>query len=286
MGVTILPNPALLNDLFLAGPWLNNAALPLVFSNFLIGNVNPIWPEVDGTTAGRPIWEHSQGGTGITQVGGRHRGVLCMQGSTTVVALINEMGGISVMPITDVTDLAAGYRMPSWRRVAWFQVNLAMDSGTLDRNTGLIFGAHGGAMSTPQWPIAPAAVFGGGQGVVGDGAGNWNWESYGPSPNPAPVLESVSLSSVIADPTDWHTFDFVYISGAGGRQASFELHIDSQVFLTRNWVSGTTLYELAANQNRFVPIWQVGTTSNDVMYFGDWSFRMGRFLPDGRELQF
>lgn len=281
----ILPNPTQVLDWYIAGPWLNNAGVTATFSDYLIGNLVRFSQENQAVTTPRRVWYHSQGGTGIIQVGGRYRGVLCMQGSTTVIALINGMGGLTIDPITDITDLAAGFRNPAWRRVQWLTVNLAMDSGTLDRNTGLMFSASGGAQSTPLWPIAPATLWGGGFGVVGDGAGNWNWEIYGPAPNPAPVIESVSLAPAISDASDWHTFDFVFISGAGGREASFELHIDSEVFLTRNWVAAPLMHTLAAAANRFFPIWQVGTTSGDVMYFGDWEFKMGRFLPDGRELQ-
>ena len=285
MGVTILPNPALIHDWYIAGPWLNNAGVGVTFSGYLIGNLVRFSQENQSTTTPRRVWYFSQGGTGIIQVGGRYRGVLCMQGSTNVVALINGMGGLSFNPLIDITDVGAGYRTTSWRRVQWFTVNLAMDVGTLNRNTGLLWAQTGGGQSTPLWPIAPAVNWFSGFGIVGDGAGNWNFESFG-NGVPAAVLESVSLAPAIADASDWHTFDFVFISGAGGREASFELHIDSQVFLTRNWVDAIALPPYLFNGNRFFPVWQVGTTSLDVMYFGDWEFKMGRFLPDGRELQF
>lgn len=293
MGVTVLPNPALLFDFYAAGPWLRNDGVSTTFSDYLISNLTQFVPETRVSATPRPIWEHSQGGTGVTSVAGLYRGVLSMQGSSTDVSLINGMGGVDFLPITDISNLAAGYRQPSWRRVQWLTMNLAMDFGTLDRNSGVLLVSGSGPQSGPIWPVAAATIWTGGWGIVGDGAGNWNWESFGHNAGftvPGPLTESVSLAPAISDAADWHTFDFVCISGAGGREASFELHIDSEVFLTRNWVDAPVLDTLPVAPpdlslaRRWFPVWQVSGPNNEKIYFGDWEFRMGRFLPDGREL--
>ena len=286
MGVTILPVPPLLWEYYGSGPFLNDAGFVFSVGSFKVGNMYPAYtPLQEAQSVPRPIWTFSQGGTGVTSVIEFFRGVVCWKISTTNVTAINTMGGVAFIPQTDITDLSPTYRMPSWQRVNWLTLNLSMDAGLLDRSSGFLLMRADSQQSVPIWQTGPALFNNGGFGIFGNGAGNWAFESFdNTSPPPAIVLESVDLAPFIADPTDWHTFDFVTISGAGGREAVFQLFIDDVLRIERNWVTAPTLFPLAPDTYRWKPVWQVGTTSDDAIRLAQWEHRMGRFTPDGREL--
>lgn len=285
MGVSILPFHPRVFDYYLAGPFIQNTTGLNNFSAALAEFLTPGYsPPAFNSSLPRQVWTFGQGGTGVSASRLVHRGVIALRKSTTNVATIDGAGGIQIIPRTDRTGLVPGFVNPSFMRVNWFSVNMAMEVGTLDRNSGLIMVQNGTNQAVPFWPVAPAIVASGGIGIVGDGAGNWNWESYAVSAVPWTVLESVSLAPAIADPEDFHTFDFVFISATGTRPAAFQLWIDGALFLERNWETGTVLAQLGATLYRWSPIWQVGTTSDDALFMADWVYRMGRYLPDGREL--
>lgn len=289
MPIAILGQPAPLYDMIVSGPFPIRTALWSSAAQFMQGvSAGPWLPRDDGNASPRDIWVYNQGGAGVTQNQIFYRGISCRQTRTTIVAAIDSMSGLSFMPVTDISGLVPSYSNPSWRRVNWLRFNLAMEAaGALDRNTGLLLTAQAGQQTTPIWPIAPAVNFFGGFGITGDGAGNWNFDSFGTGV-PAPVRESVSLAAAIPDPDDWNTFDFVLISGAGQRAASFELHINGALFLTRGFGASPLLFPLGPSLGvdlfRYSPVMQIGTTTNDFLYAGDWEFRAGRFLPSGREL--
>ena len=286
MSVALLPNPPTLFDYYVSGGFINNAGFVFSVGSTQSGIMYTAYTPLDVVSATpRPVWTFGQGGTGVTSVMEFFRGVLCWRKSTTSVAAIDGMGGIAFIPQTDITDLDPSFRMPSWQRVNWLTMNLSMDAGTLDRNSGIILTRNDSVQGVALWPIAPALLNNGGFGIVGNGAGNWAWESYdNTSPPPATVLESVDLASFISDPADWHTFDFVIISGAGSREAVFQLLIDGVLRIERNWVTGTTLFPLTPDTYRWQPIWQVATTTDDAIRLANWEYKMGRFTPDGREL--
>lgn len=285
MSVTILGNPAVLWDFYMSGGYYENAALATDYIGALNQYVVPAYSPGRATlSTPRQAWTHSQGGSGVLTTREPLNGVMCWKKLTTVVASIDGGGGMGLMPRIDRSGMAPGFRNPSWQRVHWFSFSMAMDVGTLDRNSGMLLVLTGGAQTAAIWPIAPAIAFFSGFGITGDAAGNWNWESFGEAPNPAPVLESVSLASAIADPSDFNTFDFVMISASSARPAVFELWINGVLFLQRNWETGTVLPPYIATSGRWVPVWQVATTSGEALFMSDWEFRMGRFLPDGREL--
>lgn len=286
MGVTILPNPALLWDYYVSGPFLNNAGFIFSVGSTTSGIMYPAYtPDGVGQPVPRPVWTFGQGGTGVTSIIEFFRGVLCWNKSTTNVTAIDGMGGIAFIPQIVTVDLDPTYRMPSWQRVNWLTMNLSMDAGVLDRNSGIILTRNDSIQTGALWPSGAALFNNGGFGIVGNGAGNWAFESFdNTSPPPATVLESVDLAPFIADPTDFHTFDFVIISGSGNRAAVFQLFIDDELRIERNWVSGITLFPMEPDVYRWQPIWQVGTTSDDAIRLANWEYRMGRFTPDGREL--
>lgn len=287
--VAILGRPAPLYDMIVSGPFPIRTALWSSAAQFQQGvSAGPWLPRDDGNATPRDIWVFNQGGGGVTQNQIFYRGISCRQTRTTVVAAIDSMSGLSFMPVTDISGLAPSFANPTWRRVNWLRFNLALEAGgALDRNTGLLLTIQGGQQTTPIWPIAPAVNWFGGFGITGDGAGNWNFDSFAPD-FPGTLIESVSLSSAIPDPDDWNTFDFVMVSGAGGRPARFELHINEALFLQRGFGVSPLLPGLGPNTGfdgfRYSPVMQIGTTTNDTLYAGDWEFKAGRFLTDGREL--
>jgi hypothetical protein len=122
-----------------------------------------------------------------------------------------------------------------------------------------------------------------GFGVVGNPAGGWQWASYGVGAFPGNRIELVPLA--IADPENFHQFDMVIISGAPGREASCELWVDGSAVLNRSWVAAPMLpaYGFSVTTDfSFQPVFRV---ANNILVFRlDWTFRNGRFLPDGREL--
>lgn len=274
-------------DYYIAGPFLENFSFPSNFDSALQQCFTPGYiPQQASASAGRAIWTFNQGGGGVTKERIRYQNILAHAQATTIAAAIEGMGGVQIRPLTDRTGLAPGYVNPSYRRVHWLSMNLAMDSGTLDRNSGLILAGLGGPQPGAVWPIAPAALWWHGFGIVGDGAGNWNWENYAAGFPGTPVQESVSLASAVTDPEAFNSFDFVFISATGTRPAAFELWINGALFLQRNWETGITLDHLQAAPliDRWCPIWQVGTTTGEFIYMADWAFRMGRYLPGGSEL--
>ncbi len=66
------------------------------------------------------------------------------------------------------------------------------------------------------------------------------------------------------------------------------LHVNGVLFLQRNWETATApatvLTSPTTFQYRWTPIWQMSTAIGARVMMADWVYRMGRFLPDGREL--
>lgn len=289
MPAAILPNPGVVWDVYMSGPFVGNAETT---SNMTLdGYATPAYsPDKFALSTPRALQTLGIGGTGVTTVRQYHKGVLCWAKKTTSAPAIDALGGVNIMPTVDQSGLAVGYRNPSFRRVQWFTVALAMDSGGLDRNSGLAF-LTAAAAAVQLWPIAPAVQCVECLGIFGDGTGNWNFESFGKSgvgvggfDTPATTLESVSLASVIADPTDFHVFDFVFISATGSRAASLQLWIDGVLFLERAWGAAPLLEVYDPAVRRYYATWQVATTTGENHYLAWWEYKMGRFLPDGREL--
>lgn len=282
MSVTIVPNPPVAWDIYWAGPYVAS------FGNFNPGSfelqfVTTYSPAQQNQNTPRDVWLYGQGGTGATGSAIRYFGVPVVERSTTVVPSIKGMNGIGFMTRQDRTKMAPGYVNPSFLRVNWLSFNIAMDVGTLDRNSGFLLTSVGGTQTQALWPIAPATLFGTGFGIVGDGAGNWNFESFTGNP-PATVLESVSLAPFISDASELHSFDYVMIGCTGERPANFQLYVDQELVLERNWETGVVLPFLPAAATRWTPNFQVATPSGDRILLGNWEWKMGRFLPDGREL--
>lgn len=284
MSVALIPNPPESWDVYQAGPFVGNTILTADFGGALAGFATPAYsPNTFALNTPRQVFTFGSGGTGVTTVRGYHRGTLCLIKRTTSAPAIDGLGGVNIWPQIDQTGLPAGYRNPSFRRVQWFTVCLAMDAGLLTGQSGfLMVGSGGGASQI--WPLAPAPGFGVGYGIVGDGAGNWNWESYGGNAVPGTLIESVSLAPAIADPSDFHVFDFVHVSATASRQASFQLRIDGQLFLERTWGAPPALEVPATGARRYYPQWQVNDALGQNHYLAWWEYKMGRFLPDGREL--
>ena len=284
MSVALVPNPDVRWDIYWAGPYVNEAALATSDGAAESQVVTTYSPDTPAASDPRDPFLYSQGGTGATASRIRYNGVLVVERSTTVVPSIRGMNGVGFMTIQDRTALPDGYVNPSFLRVNWLTFQMAMDVGTLDRNSGFLLTSVGGTQTTALWPIAPSTFFGSGFGIMGDGAGNWNWESFDGPGVPATVLESVSLSSFISDPTELTTFDYVMVGATGERPASFQLRINQELALERNWETGTTLPFLPAAATRWTPNMQVATPSGDRLMMGNWEWKMGRYLPDGREL--
>lgn len=282
MSVAIVPNPPVSWDIYWTGPWVNASALfqAGVFEDQFITTYSP---DRSGVSNPRSVWGYAQGGTGATGSAIRYFGSPVIERSTTVVPSVRGMNGVAFSTLQDRTQIASGYVNPSAMRVNWLSFNAAMDVGTLDRNSGIILTSSGGPQTAQLWPIAPSISFGTGFGIVGDGAGNWNFESFSGTP-PATVLESVSLAPFIADPSELTTFDYVMIGCTGQRPASFELRINQVTALQRNWETGTVLPFMPTLATRWTVNLQVATPSGDRILFGQWEWKMGRFLPDGQEL--
>lgn len=284
MSVTIVPNPPVTWDVYWASPYLRSSSTAFSSGAAEDQYVPTYAPDATNSCSPRLVWEYGQGGTGATGSRIRYNGILVIERSTTVVPAIKGMNGINFQTIQDRTALPPGYVNPSMLRVNWLTFQMAMDVGTLDRLSGFLLSSQGGTQTAAQWPTnPPALVFGSGFGITGDGAGNWNWESFEGAP-PSTVLESVSLAPFIPDASKLTTFDYVMIGATGERPASFQLRINQELAIERNWETGVVLPFMPAAATRWSPIMQVATPSGDRMLMGNWEWKMGRFLPDGREL--
>lgn len=283
MSVTIVPNPPVTWDIYVAGPYVSESQ---IFGNSGSAQdqfANTYSPINSANSSPRRVWQYGQGGTGATSAQILYRGVPVVERATSAVPSISSMNGFGFMTRQDRSGMAPGYVNPSYLRVNWLSFNMAMDIGTLDRNTGMLLTSVNGTQTASQWPIAPSTVFGSGFGITGDGAGNYNWESFVGSP-PSTVLESVSLAPFISDASELHTFDYVMIGCTGERPASFQLRIDQVLAIERNWETGVTLPFLPDPSTRWTIQMQTATPSLDRLMIGNWEWKMGRFLPDGREL--
>lgn len=285
MPVTFVSNPTAIWDYYVSGFYPPVAGSSSSFGNVAKGAVFGAYSAKDDTQAvPRDVFQYNQGGGGYTEVMGWYQGINCLQMSTVGVAGVHGMSGIVLNPITTPGDLAAGMICPSWQRVQHFTWSMAQtDGGALDRNAGMLLIILGVAQSADVWPIAPSAAWVGGFGITADGAGNWNFESFAKDAPPATVIESVSLAANITAPEDWNTFDLVLISGTGSRPANMQLLVNGNLILERNWTAAPAL-SIADPSFFFTPVVRNATATGDVLYFGNYEFKMGRFLPDGREL--
>ena len=232
---------------------------------------------------GFQFFEHFGIVAGLTEDVAFHRGVICAQTSVTGAARQQfSLGAVDCMPVTGIADLTAGVLNPSWRRIFWLSAAIAIDSGTLDRNTGLLFIPFGAQQLSTVWPSG-AAGNNGGFGIVGDGAGGWSWGMYSTGASPGNIIEEVALPQV-ADAEDWNLFEFVVISGATLREASVELRINGATILTRDWVNAPAVPPYLSTTFVYHPSFRIGTPSGDRLMRGQVEWRNGRFLPNGSEL--
>lgn len=292
MGVTILGAPTPLYDYIVSGPFPIRTAVWTSAANFRDGYISGPWPNrSDGGTQPRDLWVYNSFGAGGSQGQGWFKGVQATFTSSVGPGVVNDgLSGISLMPVTDATGLDAAYLTPSWRRVNWFSWSMATSAGAaLTVQSGIVFDKQANVPVVNRWPYAPAPGFGGGFGIIGDGAGGWQYQSWeidtGVPPNP--ILETVALGAFITDPEDWNTYEFVLISAAGGRNASLELWINDALVLTRAWGAPGVLEVLGpfagSDFFRYTPVVQAGP-GGGTLWFGDWTHRMGRFTRGGREL--
>ncbi len=291
MGVTILGNPATLWDYETGSSFLSNTDNTNSFEHanrscmFTPGQVQP-----NNTTLGvRTNLTQNVGGSGVTKDRVYHRGALAMRVGTTIVPPWVGLGGLQMIPQTDRAGLAQGFVNPSFQRVQWFSCNLAMTaSAAWGLESGLVFAGNGTDLAgfTRFWPVFPGTTWTVGFGITGDGAGNWQFVNFSSGFPGTPPLEVVSLAPFISDPEDFHTFDFVFVSATGTRAAQFMLHVDDDEVLSRAWEGpGILLEHLPVTDYRWVPVWLASNVTPAIFHFmTSWNFRMGRFLPDGREL--
>ncbi len=292
MSVAILGNPATLWDYEVSGGRFidNRDTLP----SFEEANNSPLWapgyvPADVGSATPRVQLTQNVGGSGVTKDRAYFRGALAMRVGTTIVAPWVGLGGLQFIPETDRTALPDGYQNPSFQRVQWFSFRLAAtSSASWGLESGLVLAQNGTDVAgfTRFWPVGPGTTWTGGFGITGDGAGSWQFVNFGDTFASA-TKEVVSLASAISDVEDYNTFDFVTVSATGGRQAAFQLHINDELFLERRWEGpGVLLSHLDPINYRWVPIWLASNVAPATFhYMTSWNFRMGRFLPDGRELQ-
>lgn len=240
--------------------------------------------QLDRTTSStpQPLFGGGQGGTGVASDMISYKGQWAWSASTTGVVTTDYFPGCPIMPTTDITNLADGWSNPSWRRVFWVTLSIAIDNGVLDDDDGFLFiPLDRAAPATDTWPTAGANN--GGFGIVGDGAGGLSFASYTTGAFPGNRKEIVSLST-ISDASDFNLLDFVFISGAPGREAQFALNVNGSQFLTRSWVTGTTLENYSGTQYQFCPAARMGTASGDRRILSEITFRFGRFTPTGVEV--
>lgn len=102
------------------------------------------------------------------------------------------------------------------------------------------------------------------------------------------TLERIDLP--VADPTDFNTFRVIIISAAAGRPASLEVRVNDEPRVLREFGSpelltpGQASALLAAPGGNYALGTFVGGPTNPG-YFHAMSLRLGRFTPDGREVQ-
>ncbi len=299
--IAILGAPVPLPDYYVSGPYPPHQSTNVpVFTDafqFADGIIGNVMPARDNNPSGRSIWTHVSNGAGGTQVQEFYKGIQArrMDSGAGAARVNNGLEGINLMPVLDATGLGAGFLNPSWRRVVNYKFGIALGAGsTPDEQTGVLLAleASGAFLGTDQWPTAPSVTFGGGFGIVGDGAGDWLWESYDGTVPPNAVSESVALSGFYSDAEEWNQFEIEIVSAAGGRAAVCELYINGALALTRNFVddpapTGLVQFGLAAaiENYKFVPIIQVGPlVAAPTVFFGDWQFTSGRFTRAGLEL--
>lgn len=291
MSVTILGNPATLWDYETGAPFSRNKSTLISFTEamnecmFTPGYV----PPTQNAITPRQNMTQDVGGSGVTKDRVYHRGALAMRSGTTIVPPWVGLGGLQFIPETDRAGLADGYDNPSWKRVQWFTMRLAVTaSAAWGLESGLVFAGNGTDVAgfTRFWPVFPGTTWTVGFGITGDGAGNWQFVNFSSGFPGTPPLEVVSLASAIADPEDYNRFDFVFVSATGTRAANFQLLINDALFLERQWEgTGILLEHLPVTNYRWVPIWLASNTTPGIFHFmTNWNYRMGRFLPDGREL--
>lgn len=284
MGVVVLPSPQPVFDRIVQGYYPEFNADQGDIARWNRGALG-LETRIQAQGVPRTSFGFGQGGTGVNESIGPYRGDFAVQRTDIDplgATVVNAYGGLSCMPITDITGLAAGYTNPSWRRVCWMTIRVAQDAGVLDEDDGMVFIPFGAAQVGDVWPTAGTNH--GGFGILPDGAGAWQWGSYGLGAFPGNRIETVPLP--VPDPQDWNQFDLVVVSGAPGRQASVEVFVNGVSALTRTWVGGAdpNLNDYAATEFAFHPVWRIGTTTNDTFLRAAFTFRNGRFLPSGVEL--
>lgn len=299
--ITILARPTPVHDFLVSGPYPphQNAFTP-IFSDaaqFADGIIQTYLPQRSIVISSRPIWTHVSAGAGGNIAQRLFKGIQAREMKTIGGGRVNQgLEGISMMPNTAGT-FGPGYINPSWRRVQRFMWTLALQAGSVpDEQSGVLFVllASGAFLSTDNWPLAPSVQFGGGFGITGNSSGSWQWQSFDGTAPPNPVTETVDLAAFINDPEAWNTFELQIISASGGRAAVCELYVNDVLAISRNWVdnpapNGLVDYGLAAaiENYKFVPIVQVAVSDGggiNSVFMGDWTFSMGRFLRDGREI--
>lgn len=278
-------------DYIVSGPWPNLVTADNNVTTWEFGYVSSWMPFTDQSATPRRIWTNDSPGGGGAETENFIKGIHCRSITTAGPGRVNvTMGGLNMMPITDGSDLPPNYVNPSWRRVARLSWSFAMSAGAaLTSQTGICFCAQNGVLlGNIQWPIAPSINFLGGFGVFGDGAGGWDFISFGAGPPTAPVVETVSLNAALADPEDWNSFDALMISATDTRPAEFQLWVNDQLMLTRNWGTAPLLFPLVplvavgSDAFQFTPVFQCGPVGG-TLHMGDWTYQMGRYDKVGRE---
>ena len=241
------------------------------------------------TTPRQTFFFNNTGGVLVRRVT-FHAGVACTEQRSTLNGFNQDgLNALNIMPITDVSGLAAGFRNPSWQRVARFKWRMAStpDPGdptsVLDDATGLLMIPWGAPQSVQTWPTA--AANNGGFGVTGSGvaASPWQWAVYATGAFPGNIVETVSLGAM--DREEWHTFELVVTTGAPGREALVELLVDGLAVLNRGFQGLAPLIpELGAAEFAWRPSFRYGGPDEVSLFLGDWSYSAGRFLPGGLEV--
>ncbi len=290
----ILGHPQAIYEYDIAGYYAPSTAPAFLWNNddqFMMGVIGrQNWtPTNAGTSTPRVIETNNSVGGGAGQSQEAYKGLQAHRLTGGGAGRVNlRWGNVMIMPLIDGTDLPAGYANPSWRRVQRFQWGMSMGVGdAITDEGGMLYAANpGGLAGNTQWPSGASTIFNGGFGVIGDGLGDWQWASFAVGPPPNVTTEAVDLSGFYGSAEDWNTFEIVTVSASGDRASSLDLYINGALALTRNWVDAPVLFalgpSLAVENYHYIPTFQSGLGGD--MFLGDWHYRCGRFLPDGREL--
>lgn len=150
-------------------------------------------------------------------------------------------------------------------------------------STGVFFQANEVAGDTIPGVAATADVEGFGVFLNNDGGGGseWQYVSWGAGA-PGPILERVSI---VAMPTDWSTFRFVFTTAASGRESAIQVFANGLEVVARSFGSAQLDRLNTTTANTTGPVNRILVGEGPDTLFYQMSARFGRFTPAGVELQ-